>query len=324
MLRSPSAANGYARALATDTCAGPARRAGPRPRGSAGRGGSGDARRGSCATRAMRARHGLRWSSGVGSSHRSRNVLDRSPTAGPRISTWMSCHGGRSPYFGPMSMACGSPWWRSSSRRPWHRSMPPTKATSSCSCAGMAHEHQLLVVRPGPPHPLVQQHLAAGLVHHLGEVDRLLLAEVRLVRVRPPHEAPHVDAPLDEVDEHGRQLAPRVPSRRSSPSPRQSVSSTRSPALQALPRLEQAAEVLGAVHQRPDLVALGPPDAVVPVARRRRCRCRGFPARLRSGTSARRHRPVGPCHRHARSGACSHLAAPPRFTASGEGADGTR
>ena len=34
---------------------------------------------------------------GVGSSHRSRNVRDRSPIAGPRISTCTSCHGGRSP-----------------------------------------------------------------------------------------------------------------------------------------------------------------------------------------------------------------------------------
>ena len=40
---------------------------------------------------------GLRLS-GVGSSHRSRNTVSTSKTAGPWIATWMSCQGGVAPY----------------------------------------------------------------------------------------------------------------------------------------------------------------------------------------------------------------------------------
>jgi len=65
-----------------------------------------------------------------------RNVSTRSATAGPRTSAWMSCHGGRGPNAGSSTSACGSPSWRSSSRRPWQRSMPPTKARSSPRRAG--------------------------------------------------------------------------------------------------------------------------------------------------------------------------------------------
>ena len=67
----------------------------------------------------------------VGSSHRSRNTVSTSWTAGPLIAAWMSCQGGLGPYSrARLSWVCGSPRWSASSRREWHRSMPPTYAMS--------------------------------------------------------------------------------------------------------------------------------------------------------------------------------------------------
>ncbi|MER6000172.1 hypothetical protein ABT120_16500 [Nonomuraea angiospora] len=68
--------------------------------------------------------------SGAGSSQRSQKTFSTSATAGPLIATWTSCHGGRSPYAPGIGAACGSPRCSASSRRLWHRSMPPTNATS--------------------------------------------------------------------------------------------------------------------------------------------------------------------------------------------------
>ena len=81
----------------------------PADGGSGRTGGSGSGRRGARARRRAAARSGLRWSSGVGSVQRSQKVCARSPTAGPRISSWRSCHGGRAPYRGFSSTGWASP-----------------------------------------------------------------------------------------------------------------------------------------------------------------------------------------------------------------------
>ena len=91
--------------------------------------GSGSGLRSRPSSRSWTQRTGFRLS-GVGSSQRSRNTVSTSCTAGPVIAAWMSCHGGVAPYSSAISSACGSPWWSASSRREWHRSMPPTYAMS--------------------------------------------------------------------------------------------------------------------------------------------------------------------------------------------------
>ena len=58
----------------------------------------------------------------------------------------------------------------------------------------MSKHHELLVVAAAPADPFVEQHLAPGLVQDLSELEVLLLAELRLVRMRPPHQTSHVDA----------------------------------------------------------------------------------------------------------------------------------
>ena len=73
----------------------------------------------------------------------------------------------------------------------------------------MADHEQLLVMAAVPPDPLVEQHLAAGLVHRLHEMQVLLLAEVRLVGVRPPHEPADVDAARGQVGEDPGDLGAR-------------------------------------------------------------------------------------------------------------------
>jgi hypothetical protein len=71
-------------------------------------------------------------------------------------------------------------------------------------------QHELLMVRTGPPDPFVEHDLPSALVDRLGQVDCLLLAEVGLVGMRPPNQSADVDVPLDELDEHGRQLGARA------------------------------------------------------------------------------------------------------------------
>ena len=68
--------------------------------------------------------------------------------------------------------------------------------------ARMSKHHELLVVAASPADPLVEQHLAPGLVQDLSELEVLLLAELRLVRMRPPHQTPHVDAASGQLGQH--------------------------------------------------------------------------------------------------------------------------
>ena len=74
---------------------------------------------------------------------------------------------------------------------------------------GMADDEHLLVVAAVTADPLVEQHLAAGLVHGLDEVQVLLLAEVRLIGVGPPDEAPDVHAAAGQRRQDLGDLGPR-------------------------------------------------------------------------------------------------------------------
>lgn len=62
--------------------------------------------------------------------------------------------------------------------------------------------HDLLVMAATTPHALVEEHLPSHAVHDLSEVQVLLLTEVLLVRMRPPHEPPHVAAPPAEIRQY--------------------------------------------------------------------------------------------------------------------------
>ena len=60
--------------------------------------------------------------------------------------------------------------------------------------SGPPQQHELLVMAPAAPHPFVEHELSASLVHRFDQMEVLLLAEVRPVRVRAPHQAAHVHA----------------------------------------------------------------------------------------------------------------------------------
>jgi len=74
--------------------------------------------------------------------------------------------------------------------------------------SGMVQHHQLLVLAAGAPDPLIEQDLAAGVVHHLAEMAVLLLIEVRRGRVRAPQQPPDLHATAGQVSEDLAQLGP--------------------------------------------------------------------------------------------------------------------
>ena len=67
--------------------------------------------------------------------------------------------------------------------------------------AGVPDHHQLLVMRPAEPDPLVQQHLSPGPLDRLAEMLVLLLAVGEFVQVRTPHQALDDDAALGGLAE---------------------------------------------------------------------------------------------------------------------------
>ena len=76
----------------------------------------------------------------------------------------------------PSACGCGSPACSASSRRLWHRSMPPTNATSRSGRPGWRSTTNFWWCEPPTPDPHVQQALAAG------RLD--LLAEAPVLRAR--------------------------------------------------------------------------------------------------------------------------------------------
>jgi hypothetical protein len=158
----------------------------------------------------------------------------------------------------------------------------------------MPEHHQLLVVAARTFDPLVQQHLAAGLVHQLPQPPVLLLAEVRLVRVGAPQQPTDLDTAAGEVDQDPADLGARAV---------QELIGVAAPVgevhpvagLQPLERPEQAREIAAAMDQRIDLVAFGPGAAVAAAP----VELRGRVAALRDGQEpiVRHHRLlVARCH----------------------------
>jgi hypothetical protein len=122
-------------------------------------------------------------------------------------------------------------------------------------------DDELLVMAAAPPDALVEQDLAARLVDLPDEIDVLLLAEMRLTRVRTPQQTSHVNAAACEVGEHVAHLRARAgetlirvafPIREVQPVV----------PLESAEHLVQAGEVLRAVDQHLDAVALRPRFAV--------------------------------------------------------------
>src|SRR5439155_20467618 len=65
--------------------------------------------------------------------------------------------------------------------------------------AGVANQHELLVMRARPADTFIEQGLAASRVDHLGEPSVLLFAELPLVRMRAPDETANRHARSGEV-----------------------------------------------------------------------------------------------------------------------------
>jgi hypothetical protein len=136
--------------------------------------------------------------------------------------------------------------------------------------AGVAQHHQLLVLGAGSPDPLVEQHLAAGVVDLVTEVEVGLLVEVRPRGVRAPQQSLHLDAAACRARQDLAQLGP---------GPVQALVGVAAPVRQhdqvagaqvaQLP--QEPGKVAAAVDQRLDPVAERPrPDAGRRVAALRR------------------------------------------------------
>jgi hypothetical protein len=137
-----------------------------------------------------------------------------------------------------------------------------------CVRIGSMDHHQLLVVRAESADALVELDLAARAVHDLGKMRILLLAELLLIRMRPPDESADVAPPVDRVDEQlseGRPVQPlvRVPAPVQDPD---GVARAHGPQL-----LGEPTEVRTPVQQRRDGVAGRPcePGVASTIDRRR-------------------------------------------------------
>ncbi len=112
--------------------------------------------------------------------------------------------------------------------------------------------YQLLVMRAEPADALVQQDLAARAVYDLGKMRILLLAELFLIGMRPPHESADEGPSVDRVEEQFSERRPvqsfiRVPAPVQDPD---GVASAHGPQL-----LGEPTEVRTAVQQWHDGVA---------------------------------------------------------------------
>ena len=123
--------------------------------------------------------------------------------------------------------------------------------------ARMAQHHELLVVRAAGPHPHVEQALPTGGVDLLAEVAVLPLGELEAIQVRPPDQAPDNHAPFGRPAQDRTDLGAvtvealvgiAAPVRKSSTSPDRIASNGG----------HKGREVLGAVDERPHLVARCP------------------------------------------------------------------
>ncbi len=178
----------------------------------------------------------------------------------------------------------------------------------------VAHDHELLVVAAQGPDPLVEQHLAPGVVDRLGQVPVLLGREAEVVEVGPPHESLHQHTPASRGRQRLHDGGPVVGELLVRVAPPVG-DDDQVAGSGARDRLGQCGEVGPPVHERAHAVALGPrPDAgpvVAPLLGGEEPRLRGVPggwsgqATHRSPSCPRRSTaqsfPRG--HRRARRGA---------------------
>ena len=144
-------------------------------------------------------------------------------------------------------------------RRPGRgRGRCPLRKRRRDDCRRRDDNEDLLVVTSAAFHPFVEDHLAAGGVHALSQTRVALFAEVRLARMGSPPTIPeHPPRSASSARTHA--ISVPGPSRRSSPSPCQSVESNPVTGLQRRQRCVQAVEVLRAVDEEVDPIALRPP-----------------------------------------------------------------
>jgi hypothetical protein len=121
----------------------------------------------------------------------------------------------------------------------------------------MAQHHELLVVGAGAPHPFVEQHLTAGVVHHVAEPAVLLLAVGQVVVVRAPHQALDDDSAArgvaEELADRGLVRAQTLVCVATPVGEEQVVARLQRPDLR-----RETGEIRGTVHERHHPVAGGP------------------------------------------------------------------
>ena len=210
--------------------------------------------------------HRVVRSSGVGSFHRSRKSCPARRPPGRAARAARRARAGAARTRAAIRTACGSPRCSASSRRLWHRSMPPTNATSRSGRPDGAARRASggASRRGGPAGPAAPRRRPP---RSLAEVAVLLLAVLQRVEVRAPHQALDHHAALRRPGRTARRRSGRPSRSRSSGSPRQSVKNRWSPALSASTSFDQPVEVRRAVHQRLGQVALAPrgqPEAGLP------------------------------------------------------------
>ncbi len=120
--------------------------------------------------------------------------VERADRPGPARRSCTSCHGGCSPYASAICCAWRSPRWVSSSRREWHRSMPPAKATSRSGAPGCRITTSFWWCDPPKRTRWSSSTSPPAALDRVAKVLVLLLAVGELVQVRAPHQALDDDA----------------------------------------------------------------------------------------------------------------------------------
>ena len=153
----------------------------------------------------------------------------------------------------------------------------------------MPDDEQLLVVATVATHSLIQQHLATRFVHRVDEVQVLLLAEVGLIGVGPPHQPAHVHPAVRQAGKYTRDLGTGAVKSLVRVTPPVGEMDPVIPVKTGETGVEPR-EVLRTVNQDTDLVAVGvrPPvaAATVDVGRRVGAFVRGQKPRFRRHASS--------------------------------------
>jgi len=123
--------------------------------------------------------------------------------------------------------------------------------------AWMSEYYKFLVMRTARPHPHVHETFAPGGFYLLSQMPVLLLAKLEAIKVRTPHQTPHIDTPVCCICENlpnlrARSIKPLV---RISPPVGEQQEVARRHFTNAR---EKFPEVLRAVDEYPHFISLGP------------------------------------------------------------------